>query len=113
MFRLRAAALVLLVGLSCSSDPGELRVFAASSLTNVFTRLDPDAIFNFAGSDDLTTQIREGAAHDVFASASTRYATQLFDEGLIEEPVPFATNRLVILVPATNPANISSYEDLS
>jgi molybdate transport system substrate-binding protein len=91
---------------------GDLTVFAAASLTEAFQELAPDVTFNFAGSDELATQIREGAPADVYAAASPRYPDELFEEGLIEEPQIFATNRLVLIVPADNPAGIESVDDL-
>ena len=108
-----------LLAASCGGDDhsggGEfegLTVFAAASLTEVFQGIAPDATFNFAGSDELATQIREGSPADVYAAASPRYPGELFDEGLVGEPQIFATNRLVLIVPADNPAEIESVEDL-
>ena len=37
---------------------------------------------------------------DVYAAANTKLPDQLFEEGLVEKPVRFAGNRLVIAVPA-------------
>lgn len=107
--------LTLAVVLSaCGGDAGngQPSVFAAASLTEVFQTVEPDAEFNFAGSDDLATQIREGAPADVYAAASTKYPEELFEEGLIEEPRIFATNRLVLILPRDNPAGIESVADL-
>jgi len=105
-----AAFLLLLV--ACGSDDG-LTVFAAASLTDVFERIDPDARFNFAGSDELAEQIIQGAPADVYASASEIHAERLHADGLIHEPVSFATNRLVLIVPRDNPAAIVSVSDLT
>jgi molybdate transport system substrate-binding protein len=88
-------------------------VYAASSLTEVFQELDTDARFNFAGSDELATQIREGGRADVYAAASPRYPDELLDDGLVEKPRAFATNRLVLVVPSDNPARIESVDDLN
>jgi molybdate transport system substrate-binding protein len=96
-----------------SGGDSELSVFAAASLTEVFPTIDPAPQYNFAGSDELATQIREGAAADVYAAASPRYPQELFEEGLVEEPVTFASNRLVMVVPADNPAGIDDIEDLT
>jgi molybdate transport system substrate-binding protein len=97
----------------CGSGNGSgLTVFAAASLTEVLPTIDAEAVYNFAGSDDLTTQIREGAKADVFAAASPKYPRELFAEGLVEQPRVFATNRLVLVVPADNPAGIESVEEL-
>jgi molybdate transport system substrate-binding protein len=97
---------------AAGSDLEGVTVFAAASLTEVFEELAPNATFNFAGSDELATQIREGAPADVYAAASPRYPDELFEEGLIGEPQIFATNRLVLIVPADNPAGIASVGDL-
>ncbi len=109
-----AAALGALALAGCGSGPDEaVTVFAAASLTEVFRALDPPVRFNFAGSDELATQIREGAPADVYAAASPRYAAVLHDEGLVEAPRTFATNRLVLVVPADNPAGIESVDELA
>ncbi len=115
---LLAAAAMLAA--SCGGDDDEssgelegLTVFAAASLTEVFQEIAPDVTFNFAGSDELATQIREGAPADVYAAASPRYPAELAQEALVEEPQIFATNRLVLIVPPDNPAGIESIEDLS
>jgi len=109
--------LVVLLGLatSCGGDKGSggpIHVYAAASLAEVFPRIDPDARFSFAGSDELATQIREGAQADVYAAASSKYPQELFEEGLVEEPVTFASNRLVLVVPRGNPAAIEHVEDV-
>ena len=87
-----------------------LTVFAAASLSGVLEPLAPGARFNFAGSDELATQIREGADSDVFAAASTRYPEELQAEGLVERPRVFATNRLVLI--ASDPS-IDAVADLA
>jgi molybdate transport system substrate-binding protein len=104
-----AALLLLLV--ACGSDDG-LTVFAAASLTDVLERIEPNARFNFAGSDELAEQIGQGAPADVYASADEVYARRLHADGLIEEPISFATNRLVLIVPRDNPAGILSVFNL-
>ncbi|MBA3383764.1 MAG: molybdate ABC transporter substrate-binding protein [Actinobacteria bacterium] len=106
------AGLVVLAG--CGGNEDEpLTVYAASSLTAVFEQLAPAARFNFAGSDELATQLREGAQADVYAAASPRYPGELFEEGIVDEPTMFATNRLVIVVPSGNPAGIGELDDLA
>ena len=107
----------LLLGLCTACDGSEGRsgpidVYAAASLAEVLPQIDPDARFSFAGSDELATQIREGAPADVYAAASSKYAQELFEEGLVEQPVTFASNRLVLVVPRGNPAAIESVEDV-
>jgi len=94
------------------SGGGPLHVYAAASLAEVFPEVDPNANFSFAGSDELATQIREGAPADVYAAASSRYPQELYEDGLVDEPATFATNRLVLVVPKANPGAIESVEDL-
>lgn len=94
------------------TGPEDVTVFAAASLTDVFPQIDPAAGYSFAGSDTLATQIREGAPADVYAAANERLPNELFDEGLVLEPVTFATNRLVLLVQAGNPKGISGVDGL-
>jgi molybdate transport system substrate-binding protein len=107
---------LLLLGLtpSCGGNGSDepLDVYAAASLAEVFPEIAPDARYSFAGSDELATQIREGAPADVYASASSRYPQELFEEGLVEKPVTFASNRLVLIVPRANPGAIESVEDV-
>jgi molybdate transport system substrate-binding protein len=109
------ALAVALVACGGGGDAGSgpVTVFAASSLTEVFQAIDPDAEYNFAGSDDLATQLKEGASPDVYAAASPKYPDELFAAGLIEQPQVFATNKLVLIVPKANPAGIHSVADLA
>jgi len=120
-------ALVLAFALSaCGSDDepeaggggsGELVVSAATSLKTALTSYgeqfdDATVRLSFAGSDELAAQIRQGIKPDVFAAANTRLPEQLFKEGLVEQPVSFATNELVLAVPADTDG-VSSIEDLA
>lgn len=100
-------------GGSGASTPDGATVFAAASLTEAFREADPGATFNFAGSDQLAFQIEQGAPADVFASASPKYADALHDEGLVLKPRVFATNRVVVIVPRSNPAGIRAIGDLA
>ena len=95
-----------------SGDGSQLTVLAASSLTEVFPQIDPAPSYEFAGSDNLATQIREGAKADVYAAASPKYPNDLFAEGLVEQPRVFATNRLVLIVSKDNPVGVHSVADL-
>jgi molybdate transport system substrate-binding protein len=87
-------------------------VFAAASLTNVFPKIDRNARFSFGGSDELALQLRQGAPADVYASASPRYPELLYRDGVVSKPAVFATNRLAVLVPRSNPGRIHSVYDL-
>jgi len=111
-----AGAAVALVVLFASAAPAapttRSTVFAASSLAASFPRIDGAARYSFGGSNQLALQIREGAPADVFASASPEYTRTLFRSHLVEAPVAFATNALVLAVPADNPAGIGAVADL-
>jgi molybdate transport system substrate-binding protein len=99
-----------------------ITVLAAASLRAVFadaaerfSTRNPgvDVRFSFAGTDALVTQIEQGAPADVFAGASMKYADRLASDGLIKTAKSFATNSLVIIVPASNLAHVSSPADLA
>jgi molybdate transport system substrate-binding protein len=89
-----------------------LNVFGASSLSEVLPRFDRTARYQFAGSDQLAFQIREGAPADLFLAASPKYPQELFAQRRCSKPVTFATNTVVLVVPRENPARIQSVYDL-
>jgi molybdate transport system substrate-binding protein len=109
---LLAAVLVAALGVPAAAGTPRLSVYAASSLTEVLPGIDGRARYSFGGSDTLALQIRQGAPADVFASASPRYTQDLYRRGLVERPRTFARNRLVLIVPRSNPARIRSVFDL-
>ncbi len=98
----------------------ELVVFAAASLTDAFEAVG-DAFeqahpgtnvrFNFAGSQQLASQILHGAPADVFAPADMRQL-QAGGAALAGEPKPFAVNELVIAVEHGNPLGVKGLADL-
>jgi molybdate transport system substrate-binding protein len=88
-------------------------VLAAASLTKVFPEIAPNAKYTFGGSGALETDIEQGAPADVFAAASPKQPAQLFAKGLVDKPVEFATNTLVLIVPKSNPAHITSVSDIT
>ena len=138
---LLALSAAAVVGLAACSDPaadgvaarttspsseggltGTLTVFAAASLTDVFTQLgnrleadhpDLDISFNFAGSSALATQIADGAPADVFASANEAQMQVVADAGLAQDPTVFTRNVLEIAVPKGNPAQITGLADFA
>ena len=101
-----------------------MTVYAAASLTDAFTEIG-DAFesshpsvkvtFNFGGSQNLRTQIEQGAPADVFASANTREMDTLMAGKFVtsEATKVFLTNQLVVVLPENNPAGITTLEDLS
>ncbi len=102
---------------------GSVTVFAAASLTDVFTALgedfmaanpDVEVTFNFAGSSTLAEQINQGAPADVFASASEEEMDTATKDGLVYGgPEVFVENREVVMVPKDNPAGIENFRDVA
>ena len=117
--RFLALIAALLLGASFGSGGASGRaasgitVFAASSLTDVFPAIDKTASYSFSGSNALAAQITNGAPADVFASANTSLPAQLYAAGVVERPVNFTRNTLVLVVPKSNPAGIKSVYDLA
>ena len=103
-------------------EEATLTVFAASSLTDAIGDLerafkeqnpDIDVRMNFAASSELLFQIQQAAPADVFASADEAKMDNAVEEGLVKQPVAFASNILVVIVPAANPAGIEEFQDLA
>jgi molybdate transport system substrate-binding protein len=109
---LLAVSLVTAAGAEARPGVSGITVYAASSLTDVFPRIDAGPRYSFGASGMLAAQITQGAPADVFASANTTIPDQLFAKGLVQKPVVFARNRLVLVVPRSNPAGIHSLYDL-
>jgi molybdate transport system substrate-binding protein len=110
--RLVAVALLALVLPASSSGGAPITVFAAASLAGVLQRVDKAPRYSFAGSDQLAVQIQQGAPADVFAAASPKQTRLLYRDGLVRKPVVFATNKLIVLVPRSNPGDITNVYDL-
>lgn len=114
---------LFLTSLSSPALAEELTVSAAASLTNAFTELKADfekahpgvnVSTNFAASNPLLQQIKEGAPADVFASADQATMNKA-EEGKLIDPATrkdFANNSLVMIVPADSKAAIASVQDL-
>jgi molybdate transport system substrate-binding protein len=101
---------------SGSTAKPQLTVSAAASLKSAFTAYGQGfeaatVRSSFAGSDELAAQIRQGVKPDVFASANTKLPDELFEEGLVEKPVVFAANELVLAVPSGG--KVQGLEDLA
>ncbi len=119
LFALLAAALTGCGGNDASGNGGApaLKVSAAASLKQAFTAYGETfsaahARFSFAGSDELAAQVRAGARPDVFAAANAKLPDALYADGLVEKPVAFARNRLVLAVPADG-AQVKRLQDLT
>ena len=112
MKRLVAVVFTALLLPASGSGATRLTVLAAASLTEVFPRIDKAPRYGFAGSDQLALQLRQGAPADVFAAASPKYTQLAYRDGLVSKPVVFATNKLVVLVPRSNPGGLKTVYDL-
>lgn len=127
-----AFAALALAGTACSSSSsddgqgadsptGAITVAAAASLTDVFETIGSqftastgiEVSFSFAASSAIAEQIRGGAPVDVFASAGKTSMEPLVAEQLVTGVADFATNSLVIAVPAGNPGGVTGLADLS
>jgi molybdate transport system substrate-binding protein len=121
-----AVAVLAALVAGCGSDDEEqsgegeseprLVVSAASSMTEALTACAesyPHAKLKlqFAGSDELAAQIRQGVRPDVFAAANTRLPEELNAEGLLSKPVVFATNKFVLAVPRDS--TVAGVKDLT
>jgi molybdate transport system substrate-binding protein len=107
-----------------TAKPVTLTVLAAASLTAAFgqestrfhAKYPADAVLlTFAGSNTLEQQLEQGASGDIFASADTKTMAKAQTAGLLGAAgsVPFAHNRLVVIVPKANPAHITTLKDLA
>ncbi len=110
---LALAVLLPTAALTACSDDDEkaaqrLTVYAAASLRDSLPAIDESPRYDFAGSGQLQLRIERGAPADLFLSASPKEARALFSAGRCEQPVAFATNRLVLVVPPGNPSKVRS-----
>ncbi|GCE26295.1 molybdenum ABC transporter substrate-binding protein [Dictyobacter alpinus] len=99
-----------------------LKIFAASSLTESFNSLktsyhnahpNVDITYNFNGSQALVQQLTNGANADIFASADQTNMQKAAKADVVGESKVFAKNKLVIILPKSNPGHITSLKDLS
>lgn len=125
-----AAQAVAPVRPSAIQPTGTINVFAAASLTGVFSGPIKAAfekrypgttvVYNFNGSPTLVTQIRQGAPADVLATADEPNMVNAISNGSITvrkayplNPVLFARNTMAIAMPSSNPARIRTLQDLA
>lgn len=129
MRRFLACILAFPILASCGGDAAstaetaKLTVFAAASLTDAFgeaigpgfeeANAGAEVTFNFAASDTLAAQIRSEGTADVFASASGSWMDVVEDDPGVRDRADFLRNRLVIITPADDPADIESIVDLA
>lgn len=99
-------------------------VFAAASLTDAFNEVgdkfkqqNPGVTleFNYAGSQQLRTQLEQGATADVFASANTKEMNNAIQSDLVISGTQqtFVRNRLAVIVAQDNPGGVNELKDLA
>lgn len=119
---LLATAMVALIGVGRAEAGQTLMVFGAASLTEFLQEAGSiiekehkgtTVRLNLTSSSRLRIQIEQGAPADVFLSANMTYMDPLVKAGLAEKSTVFAHNRLVILVPRSNPAKVNAPQDLA
>ena len=119
-----AATVVATEAATATTAPVTLTVLAAASLTEPFNEIgkafeaaNPGVTveFSYAGSQALAEQLSQGAAADVFASASKSYMDAAVTAKRVTEDAPktFSKNKLVVIYPKDNPAKIASLSDLA
>src|SRR2546428_10539202 len=129
LFLLFASLIILLAACGDSTasstttpTPVTLNVFTAASLTESFNEIattyqqqHPNVTIkpNYNGSQILEQQIANGGPADVFASADLANMQKASDAGLVGSSQIFAKNRLVVILPLSNPGKIMSLKDLA
>jgi len=125
ILRMLPIMLVLLAGFcpAIAEEERELTVFCGAGLTGAMSdigRVYENATnislqFNFDGVPALRSQIEQGAYADVLVSANIKHMNALMKEGYIDNDTVevFARNKVAIIVPNDNPANITGLEDLA
>lgn len=118
-------SLVSLLSLGVSAKES-LRVYAASSMTNVVTEIaqqferqhNIEVITVFAGSSSLARQLVNGAPADVFISANRKWMDYLIDSDIVTSDAVknLVENKLVLVAPKgiAQPfdlSNLSKWED--
>ncbi len=118
-------ALILTAGalLAAVCHAAEINVFAAASLSDVFTELAPQFTaatghtlrFNFGASGALARQIKEGAPADAIFSADELRVDQLEKAGLLLPGTrrTLLANSLVVVVGIEGAAPVSTLADLA
>ena len=123
-------------GSSAQGESVELMIFAAASMTETLEEIatlyqdvapNVSLVFNFASSGDLLTQIKEGAACDLFISAAPTQMnamdgslvgdTEKNPDGLdlivTDSRVDLLENKVALAVPEGNPKGIESFDQLA
>jgi molybdate transport system substrate-binding protein len=116
-------ALTALMLCAYAQEPEDLTVFCGAGLTGAFNEIgqiyentsDFGVNFNFDGVPALRAQIEQGAYADIVVSANLKHMDALKAEGYIDNNTIeiFAGNKVAVIVPNDNPANITNLTDLA
>ncbi len=106
-----------------AEEPEGLTVFCGAGLTGAFSEIGQiyentsnlSVDFNFDGVPALRAQIEQGAYADVLVSANLKHMDALKSEGYMDNDTVeiFAGNKVAVIVPNDNPANITNLTDLA
>ncbi len=106
-----------------NESPETLLVATAASLTAAFTEIGEafdqvsgtETTFTFDASGALQKQIEAGAPVDVFVSASPVQVNNLLEKDLVDRVsvTTFASNEMVLAVPADSRLGITGFQDLA
>ena len=123
-------------GSSAQGESVELMIFAAASMTETLEEIatlyqdvapNVSLVFNFASSGDLLTQIKEGAACDLFISAAPKQMNAM-DGSLVDDTeknpdgldlivtdsrIDLLENKVALAVPEGNPKGVESFDQLA
>lgn len=116
-------ALLFVSSASLAEDKQELTVFSGAGLTGAMSEIagiyenssNVSVKFNFDGVPALRAQIEQGAYADVLVSANLKQMNALKSEGFMDNKsvVIFVHNKVAVIVPNNNPANITGLQDLA
>lgn len=107
---------------ACSASSSEVVVLAAASLREAFNDLevafeatDPDfeVVLDLGPSSLLATRLVEGSPGHVFASADGAQMERVLAATPAAAAEVFATNRIVVVTPADDPAGIETFRDVA
>ena len=119
---------------ACSSSPEaaaiegsqdqQLTIYAAASLIEAFTELSDtfeamhtstEVVISYAGSQQIAQQLSQGAPGDLFASANDKQIKNVIRAGRVDagDAQVFVHNQLAVIVPADNPGQITTFEDIA